>query len=82
MNYGGRGQLTLSDRIAIEIGVCNKESFKKIGRTLRRHPSTIAHEIKENRTFIRGSFFAGNDCKFVRHCKEKHVCEDKYINEK
>ncbi len=82
MNYGGRGQLTLSDRIAIEIGVCNKESFKKIGRTLRRHPSTIAHEIKENRTFIRGSFFAGNDCKFVRHCKEKHVCEDGYCNEK
>ncbi len=47
--------MDLSDRIAIETEISNKNSFKKIGKLLLRHPSTIAHEIKENRTFIPGN---------------------------
>lgn len=82
MNYIGNRQLTLSDRIAIETGICNKESFKKIAKKIRRHPSTISHEIKENRTFIRGNYFAGNDCKLARSCRENHVCGEEYCNEK
>ena len=50
--YNASGQMDLSDRIAIETGICIGESFKKIAKRLRRHPSTIAHEVKENRTFI------------------------------
>ena len=50
--YKKGGQMDLSDRIAIETGICNKDSFKKIAKLLQRHPSTIAHEIKENCTFI------------------------------
>ena len=73
--------MNLSDRVAIETGICNKESFKKIGKLLRRHPSTIAHEIKENRTFISGNFFMRKDCKFVRTYHEKHVCGDMECNE-
>ena len=45
--YKKGGQMDLSDRIAIETGICNKDSFKKIAKLLQRHPSTIAHEIKE-----------------------------------
>lgn len=57
MNYYQRGQMDLSDRLAIETGICHKDSLKKIARLLGRHPSTIAHEIKENRTFIPGNYF-------------------------
>lgn len=45
--YNASGQMDLSDRIAIETGICIGESFKKIAKRLRRHPSTIAHEVKE-----------------------------------
>lgn len=45
--YKKEGQMDLSDRIAIETGISSKDSFKKIGKLLHRHPSTIAHEIKE-----------------------------------
>ena len=68
------GQLDLSDRLAIEVGICNGDSFKKIARRLSRHPSTISHEVKENRTFIKGRFVAGKDCRYVRSCVEKNLC--------
>ena len=65
MNYYKKdGQMNLSDRIAIETGISSKDSFKKIGKLLDRHPSTIAHEIKENRTFISGNYF-GSITNFV-----------------
>ena len=44
--YNASGQMNLSDRIAIETGICIGESFKKTAKKLRRHPSTIAHEVK------------------------------------
>ena len=66
--YNASGQMDLSDRIAIETGICIGESFKKIAKRLRRHPSTIAHEVKENRTFIKGNYPNGKDCSKVRHC--------------
>ena len=40
--YRPTGQMDLSDRIAIETGLCRGESFKRIARRLKRHPSTIA----------------------------------------
>ena len=43
--YNASRQMDLSDRIAIETGICIGESFKKIAKRLRRHPSTIAHEV-------------------------------------
>ncbi len=74
--YSPGGQMDLSDRIAIETGICNKDSFKKIARLLRRHPSTIAHEVKENRTLIRGNYPNGKDCRFVRTRNVHHLCDD------
>lgn len=66
--YKRQSQMTLSDRLAIEVGIERKESFKTIAKRLNRHPSTIAHEVKENRTFIQGNYPGGNDCKYARHC--------------
>lgn len=75
MNYYNRhGQMDLSDRIAIETGICRGETFKRIAKRLHRHPSTIAHEVKENRTFIKGQYFAGKDCKHVRMCAVTNLC--------
>ena len=68
--------MDLSDRIAIETGICNKDSFKKIAKLLKRHPSTIAHEVKENRTFIRGNYPNGKDCRYVRTRNVHHLCGD------
>lgn len=72
--YNASGQMNLSDRIAIETGICIGESFKKTAKRLRRHPSTIAHEVKENRTFIKGNYPNGKDCSKVRHCTVKNLC--------
>lgn len=71
------GQMVLSDRIAIETGISSKESFGRIGTLIGRHPSTIAHEIKENRTFIPGNYYLRKDCRFVRIHIHHHVCGDK-----
>ena len=76
MSYYKKGQMDLSDRIAIETGICSGESFTRIAKRIGRHPSTIAHEVKENRTYIQGNFFCGNDCRFARQCREKHMCGD------
>lgn len=82
MNYYKKdGQMNLSDRIAIETGISSKESFKKIGKLLERHPSTIAHEIKENRTFISGNYFLRKDCRFVRQHVQHHICGDQDCEE-
>ena len=74
MNYKGKGQLTLSDRIAIETGIYKNDTFKKIAQTLNRHPSTIAHEALENRTRMQGEYPFNNDCKLAKQCIDQHIC--------
>ena len=44
------GQMDLTDRVAIETGLCRGESFREIAQKLQRHPSTIAHEVLTTRT--------------------------------
>ncbi|MBR6488423.1 MAG: IS30 family transposase [Clostridiales bacterium] len=73
--YYETGQLNMSDRIAIETGICRGESFKRIAKRIYRHPTTVSHEVKTNRTLIKGQFFLGNDCKFVRTCAKKGLCD-------
>jgi IS30 family transposase len=72
--YKNSKQMDLSDRIAIETGICRGDSFKQIAKRLNRHPSTIAHEVKENRALIHSTYPCGKDCKFVRNCHEKNLC--------
>ena len=75
MNEYGFGQLSFSERVAIETGICKGETFRQIAKRIGRHPSTVSHEIKTNRTFIRGHFYFGNDCRFARNCKIKGLCD-------
>ena len=74
MYYRRSGQMDLTDRVAIETGLCRGESFKKIAHQIGRHPSTIAHEVLENRTHIQATYYAGKDCKKVRQCKQTGLC--------
>nr|MDD5837039.1 IS30 family transposase [Eubacteriales bacterium] len=71
-------QLTLSDRVAIKAGLCTGKTLKKIAEDIGRNPTTISREIKTNRSYIHGSFYLNNDCKYARRCTQKHVCTDKY----
>lgn len=76
-NYRIKGQMDLSDLLAIEIGIHYKDSLKKITRLIGRHPSTVAHEIKENRTFIHNTYYLGKDCAHARRTNVvHHVCGD------
>ena len=76
MSYYKRfGQMDLTDRVAIETGLCRGESFKKIAKRIGRHPSTVAHEVLENRTYIKGTYFAGKDCRHVRTCAVMNLCD-------
>ena len=72
------GQMDLTDRLVIEIGLHCGRSFKHIAKELDRHPSTIAHEVKTNRMELTPLFFRDNDCKRARKCTgvRKHLCGD------
>lgn len=67
-------QLTLSDRIAIETGLMAQDSLKKIAAILGKHPTTISQEIKNNRTFVVGTYSYGNDCRYAKNCGKHNVC--------
>ena len=72
--YRRSGQMDLTDRVAIETGLCRGESFKRIANRIRRHPSTVAHEVLENRTHIKATYYVGKDCKKVRYCALSGLC--------
>ena len=75
MNYYRRsGQMDLTDRVAIETGLCRGESFKQIAKRIRRHPSTVSHEVMMNRTHIKATYYADKDCRKARTCAVKGLC--------
>ena len=43
--YKPSGQMDLTDRVAIETGLCRGEPFKRIAKRIGRHPSTVAYQI-------------------------------------
>ena len=73
--YKRSGQMDLTDRVAIETGLCRGESFKKIAKRIGRHPTTVSHEVFENRTYIKGTFFARKDCRYAKQCVVKNLCD-------
>ena len=74
MSYFKPGQMDLTERLAIETGLCRGESFKKIANKLNRHPSTISHEVLTNRTRIKATYHAGKDCTRARQCTRTGLC--------
>ena len=43
--YNAPGQMDLSDRMAIEVGLTRKDSFRKIAQVLRRDPQTVEVQV-------------------------------------
>ncbi len=76
------GQMKFTDRLAIEVGIEQGHSFKKIANVLHRHPTTVSNEIKVNRTFIAGNYPGGNDCRKARQCEKRHLCDEEYCNKR
>ncbi len=74
MSYFKPGQMDLTERLAIETGLCRGESFKRIANRLDRHPSTISHEVLTNRTHIRATYYADKDCTRARQCTRRGMC--------
>ncbi len=68
------GQIDLTDRVAIETGLCRGETFREIAQKLQRRPTTIAHEVLKNRTHIEATYYYGKDCGRVRGCKQRGLC--------
>ncbi len=69
-------QFTLDDREHISVGIIRENKLWKIAQSLGRHVSAITREIKKHRVFVRGSYYAGNDCKYAQGCDKRHVCGD------
>lgn len=67
-------QLDLTERIAIEAGLCAGNSFKQIAARIHRDPTTVASEVQRNWERIPGHFFLNNDCRYARYCKKTGVC--------
>ena len=72
--YRRSGQIDLTDRVAIETGLCRKESFAEIAKRIQRHPKTVAHEVFMNRTHIHAAYYKGNDCRRAKSCNKKGMC--------
>ncbi len=72
--YRRSGQMDLTDRVAIETGLCGGETFREIAERIRRHPRTVAHEVLVNRTHIRAAYFHGVDCRRAKSCNKKGLC--------
>ena len=69
-------KMKFDDRETIEIGLARKQPLVKIAALLNRHVASIAREIKKHRLFVRGSYYAGNDCNGAKGCTKRHVCGD------
>ncbi len=69
-------RINLDDRESIAIGIMRHQPLKKIAKLLGRHVTSITNEIKKHRIFVRGSYYAGNDCRYAKGCDVRHVCGD------
>ena len=69
-------RIDLNDRETIAIGIVRKQPLKKIARLLGRHVTSISNEIRKHRIFVSGSYYAGNDCRYVKGCDKRHICGD------
>ena len=77
---GNGKHLTLDDRSALQAGLDQKKSFRAIAKELHKDPSTLAKEVKLNRTAYGRCFYTnsfGNLCKYARLCKKTNLCHNR-----
>jgi IS30 family transposase len=73
--------LTEDDRALIAEALQSKTTLKDIGKILSKDPTTIAKEIKANRTFKQAVVLGDNRpnlCVSKRGCQESYVCNPEY----
>lgn len=69
-------KMDLTDRAAIELGLCRGEKLVEIANKIGRYTQSVAREVKANRTFVPGVYSWGNDCKYVSGCNKTSLCGD------
>lgn len=70
--------LTTTQRIKIEKGLMDGESFASIARSIDKHPSTVAKEIKKYRHFPqREEPKKVLQCTHFKNCQMRFLCENK-----
>ena len=77
---GNGKHFTLDDRSALQAGLDQKKSFRAIAKELHKDPSTLAKEVKLNRTAYGRCFYTnsfGNLCKYARLCKKTNLCHNR-----
>lgn len=67
-------RITLSQRIAIESGIYQRQTFKEMSEKIGISVQAISNEIRLNRTFTPGDKPFGKDCRFAANCKRQHLC--------
>lgn len=77
---GNQKHLTLSDRINIEKGLNNSDSFAAIAKVVHKDPTTISKEVRKHSKVKEYKGYGNTPCEFNndKHspCKLKHVCGD------
>lgn len=73
---GNQKHLTMEDRVIIEKGLDNGDSFRMIAEQLCKDPSTISKEIKMHRVEKHHSAFneSKNKCAKIKNCNNKNIC--------
>lgn len=70
-----KSKLTLQERSVIEISLYQGMTLEETGLKLDRHPTTIAREIKSNRTLVSHRTYFGNDCRRANICEKRNLCD-------
>lgn len=75
---GDQKHLTLSDRISIEKGLNNSDSFAEIARTIHKDPTTVSKEVRRNAQIKEYKGYGNIPCEANRdihnRCGIMHVC--------
>lgn len=76
-----RKHLTMSQRILIEKGLDNNESFTEISRQIGKDPSTVSKEIRRHITHhVKQDMNRGIPCKNRSTCRIKFLCTDSCLH--
>lgn len=81
---GNQKHLTISDRIIIEKGLTNGDSFAEIARNVQKDPTTISKEVRRHSKVKEFSGYGSIPCQanadIHSRCSLRHVCGDKECN--
>lgn len=72
----GYSHLTLDNRIQIEKGLDQTLSFKEIGRSIGKDPTSVSKEVRRHRIEKpRNTYGAHNNCEHRGKCNQRELCK-------